>query len=75
MNKKRRAALEKIKAGLEGLREEIEVLQVEEQEYVDNMPENLQEGERCKAAEDAAETLDSVVGSLDEAIDSLDELI
>ena len=42
MNKVRRSKLEKIAEAITDLKEQLETLQEEEEEYRDNMPENLQ---------------------------------
>ena len=60
MNKARRKAIEEIEVQLYSLAERIGEIRVVEQDYIDNMPENLQSSERAKVAEIA-------VGSLDEA--------
>ena len=46
MNKTRRGEIQKIMDKIEDLKEEIEAIQADEQEYIDNMPENLQGSER-----------------------------
>ena len=73
MNKNRRKALEKIHEKLEGLMLEIEELQQEEQEYADNMPENLQGSEKHEKAETAAYALDEARESIQSCIDSIEE--
>ena len=46
MNKERRKSLREIQSKLERLGQDLEVLKEEEEEYRDNMPENLQESDR-----------------------------
>lgn len=74
MNKQRRtdiAAIISKLADLEALKDEIkeaiEQVRDEEQDYYDNMPEGLQGSDRGYAAEEA-------VGQLDEAASMLDDL-
>ena len=46
MNKMRRTALASIKEKIEELKDELETLLEEEEEYRDSIPENMQGGER-----------------------------
>jgi hypothetical protein len=41
----------------------------EEEEYKDNMPENMQSGEKYDTAERACETIQEAVDQLDEIVD------
>jgi prefoldin subunit 5 len=74
MNKERRKALATLHAELDELmgkvgdiRDQIDTIKDEEQEYFDNMHENLQGGERGQAAEAAVDLLQTVYDSLDNA--------
>ena len=69
MNKPRRKQLEDIITKLDELKEALEVLQKEEEEYRDNIPENLQGSERYEKAEAACDNLYEAASSLDEALD------
>ena len=71
MNKVRRKTIEEIIASLESLKEDIQAVYDEEEEYRDNMPENLQSSEKYETADNAVEALDSAMSSLDEAIEYL----
>ena len=73
MNKERRKEIEALIDELDDLKARIESVQSDEQDYFDNMPENLQSSERGEMAEEAIGNLDSALDSLDEAIDSLRE--
>lgn len=46
MNKTRRKAIDDVVAKLQELRDEVESLRDEEQDYYDNMPESFQNGEK-----------------------------
>lgn len=61
MNKQRRRALEQIVEQLRALSTEIETLRDEEQEYLDNMPESMQSGEKGEKAEGNVTCLDDDV--------------
>lgn len=74
MNKTRRKRIDEIilqaealQLSVDELKEEIEVIKDEEEEYMDNIPENLQGPEKYAAAEEA-------VNNLEVAIDWLEEI-
>jgi len=75
MNKPRREALQSIIDKLEDLNLDIETIKDEEQEYADNMPENMQSSERHDTAENAVSSMDEAINSISEAINSIDESI
>lgn len=72
MNKARRKSIEEITNKIYELKEKIEMLQDEEQEYFDNMPENLQGSERGEIAENAIGSFGEAIDYLENAIESLD---
>ena len=72
MNKARRKALDEVISKIEEAKELLENLQAEEEEYRDNMPENLQGSERYEAADAAVDNRSSAVDALDEAISSIE---
>ena len=72
MNKARRKALDEVLSKIEEAKELLENLQAEEEEYRDNMPENLQGSERYEAADAAVDNMSSAVDALDEAISSIE---
>ena len=72
MNKARRKALDEVISKIEEAKELLENLQAEEEEYRDNMPENLQGSERYEAADAAVDNMSSAVDALDEAISSVE---
>ena len=65
MNKARRKVIKEIKDRVETAKQDLEDVLLEEQEYYDNIPENLQGSERAEASEEA-------IGNLEEAVDALD---
>ena len=75
MNKLRRKALQDIMCQLEELKGSVEELLEEEEDYRDNMPENLQGSERYEKADEACDNLADVVSSLEEAIYSIDAAV
>lgn len=66
------SAVSTAKEKLEELQTSIESVRDEEQEYMDNMPENLQCSERYETAEQAVENLDNAASSIEELIDAMD---
>lgn len=71
MNKARRKAIREVIAKLESLRDEVESLLNEEQDYYDNMPESFQNGDKGQAASDAISYMESASGYIDNAIEEL----
>lgn len=71
MNKVRRKSLQEIIDKLEGLMGEVESIQ--EEEYRDNIPENMQGGERYEQADAACDALSEATDSISAAIDSINE--
>lgn len=72
MNKARRKALDEVISKIEEAKELLENLQAEEEEYRDNIPENLQGSERYEAADAAVDNMSSAADALDEAISSIE---
>ena len=73
MNKVRRKNLQAIIDRLEELKGSLEDLQAEEEEYRDNIPENMQESERYEKADEACANLS--VDNLEEVISSIEAAI
>lgn len=72
MNKERRKVLQTIYSSLEGLMVALETVQVEEENYRDNMPENLQGSERYEESEESISNIEDAVNSVEEAISSIE---
>ena len=73
MNKFRRKQIETIADKLSSIADEIDAVQEEEEEYRDNIPENLQGSERYELAEAAVDALMEAADSVRSAIDSLEQ--
>ncbi len=58
---------------MEQLKGEIESILEDEEEYMDNIPENMQGSERYETAETACENLQSAVDAMEEVLSSLEE--
>ena len=72
MNNTRRKEIGKVINQLEDLRDKVDELLSEEQEYLDNIPDNFQCSDRYCKAEESVEYLQSAYDSLDEVVSSLE---
>lgn len=75
MNKERRKSLREIQSKLERLGQDLEVLKEEEEEYRDNMPENLQESDRYQRADEVCDLLQEALESMDNAYQQIEEAV
>lgn len=72
MNKVRRAQIDEIIKKINSLREDVEDIHAEEDEYLENIPESMSNKRdvsiaMVEAMEDALDSLDAAVESLEEA--------
>ena len=74
MNKERRKKINLQAIKLAEIAESLKNLLDEEQEYFDNMPENLQGSERGETAEEAIGILEEAVESIEDIVSSLEEI-
>lgn len=74
MNKKRKEQINKLAEQLESLKEELDSILEEEQEYYDNIPENLQGGERAEKSDEAISALEDATSYLGDCFDSLTDI-
>lgn len=82
MNNQRRKEINNVKEEIKFLLEktkmvktEIERIQDDEQDYLDNMPENLQYSMRAEDSQEAIDNFGDAIDCLDEVIDYLNEII
>lgn len=75
MNKLRRKSLQVLSEKLDELKSELEDIQQQEEEYRDNIPENLQGSDRYDKADSACSDLFDAVSSIEEALDSIESAI
>lgn len=75
MNKDRRARIQALINKLEDIKEDIDFIKDEEQEYYDNMPENFQMGEKGDKAQEAIDNLDYAYSSIEEVVEYLEEAL
>ena len=74
MNKKRRAEISNIIKELNELKSRIETVLSEEENYFENIPENLETSIRAEESEDAIESLTDAETDLESCIDSLSNI-
>lgn len=74
MNAKRKEQIAKLAAELYEITSQLETILAEEQEYFDNIPENMQSGERYEASESAIDRLESVISDGKQSYDELTEI-
>jgi hypothetical protein len=75
MNKERRKQLREWNSRAEELKSDLESILWDEQNYYDNIPENLQYSTRATDSEEAIECLEEAVDIIGEAIDKVEEMI
>ena len=69
------AEIQSLSGKMETVLEDIEIIKDEEEEYRDNIPENLQGSDRYSAAEEAIDNLNSAYDTLQEAFDNLNDVV
>lgn len=72
MNKVRRKALTELAEQFEALKENLEAIMEEEEEYRDSIPENLQGSERYEKSDEACDNLSNAVDAVDEILEYLE---
>ena len=72
MNNNRRKELSALAAQLEEIKDALENLKGEEEDYLESMPESFQGSERGDRASEAIENMDSAMDSLGEAISCIE---
>lgn len=75
MNKIRRSKISEVIKQIATVRDVLEDIINEEQDCYDNIPENLQGGERAEMSEEVISTMEEAFENLNEAIDELEEII
>ena len=75
MNKERRKQLKQWSKKAETLKDELESILWDEQDYHDNIPENLQYSSRAEDSEEAIDCIEEAIETLNEAIEKVDEIM
>ena len=73
MNNKRRARLREATGLLRTASDIVSSAMDDEEEYADNMPGNMQDGEKYDRAMEVVDILDDAVDLIDQAIDKINE--
>ena len=74
MNKERKRKIKDIRNELSDLQCRLSSLRDDEEEYYDNIPENLQGSERAEESEEYVRLLDEIVDHIGDIIDDLMEI-
>lgn len=75
MNDVRRKTLRKVIELIEECQDMLEDIRDEEDEYLNNIPINLQNSERYEISEDAIYEMDDAISSLESAVDCIEGII
>ena len=71
MNNTRRKSLRELIEKTEGIKQEIEEIKPEEEEYYNNMPSSVQDGEKGDRAQTVIEYLDEAMTAAGDVIENL----
>lgn len=71
MNNTRRKSLRELIEKTEGIKREIEEIKTEEEEYYNNMPSSVQDGEKGDRAQTVIEYLDEAMTAAGDVIENL----
>ena len=74
MNKQRRQKIRDVRKEIENCKENLQKILDEEQDYFDNIPENLQGSMRGSDSEDAIDTMENCIEDLENIIKELMEI-
>jgi len=72
MNKARRKELQEVIEKINEAKELLENIMCDEEEYRDNMPENLQSSEKYEKADEACYSMQEAIDQLEEAITNIE---
>ena len=75
MNNKRRQQLRELINRMEVLKDELEMIESDEQDYFDTMPENLQGSTNGMNSEEAIDKMADAIVCVEEAIEAIEEII
>lgn len=75
MNKQRRKQIRQVKVELITIKEKLFDIQADEQNYFENMPENLQGSLRGSESEESIDVLDECIEKLEDVINKLYEIV
>lgn len=73
MNNQRRGQIYKAIKLLKEASSFIDKIRTDEEDYMNSIPENLQNSDRYYAAEEAVSNMEDAISSIEDAIDSMDD--
>lgn len=73
MNKKRKEKIEKVTQVLETCIDDLSSIKVDEDDYRDSVPENLQSSQTYEDSEEWSDALEDAIDSIQSAVESLKE--
>lgn len=74
MNRERRKQLTKISEDIDAIRDNLENILADEEDYHDNIPENLQYSQRAGDSENAIELMNDAIECMNEAIEIIESI-
>ena len=75
MNKQRRKQIQDNINALESIKSRLEDILADEEDYFENIPENLQSSMRAETSEEAIDVLTEAIDAIEECMDQLADLI
>lgn len=75
MNKQRRLNLKEASSYLEKALQIVSRAKDEEQDSLDNLPENLQDSDRCTIMENAIDALEDAINNIEQASESINNAL
>jgi len=75
LNNRRRAKLREAVGMLETASEIVSDMAVEEEDYAENMPENMQDGEKYERAMEVVDILNDAVEMINESAEKIEEAL
>ena len=75
MNKARRKQLAEVATVIEKTKEVLEAILEDEQDYYDNIPENLYGSEKAEASGEAMDAMEEAIGELDLSLETINDIV
>jgi len=74
MNKSRQNKLDKLISQLESIKEKLEEIKFDEQEYFDNLSDNQQDSEKGESSQNAIDQMEDAISYFENIIDPITSL-
>ncbi|MDR1901173.1 MAG: hypothetical protein LBQ88_02670 [Treponema sp.] len=75
MNKERRKAIESCIEKINAVRDDLDNLKSEEEDYLDNMPDSFRNSDKGNMADNAISNLEEAINQLEEAVSSAESAL